>query len=170
MNDLSFNLNSRLKEITTDENSFFKLDHIRKSIIENINGDLDIKAVNILPDFYKGNISRNKGGEIIFTDFESFGEDDPARVFLNFCHHLGHDYSFSEIEILIEVFTKSFEDKEMLIRIEKLFNYDSFDWLLILFKWDKEKFDQQLNIMYQEVKNNNKIISPKKEVYDYIFG
>ena len=168
--DLEANLNRRLEYLNSNNKNLLKLDFIKKFILKNLNKSLGIKTENLLPDFFKGNMARNSKNEIVFMDFESFGKDDPARMFLNFCHHLGHKYTFDEIDILKEAFILAFNDEKLFDRVEKLYNYVAFDWLLILYKWNKEKFEEELNKMHKKIIIGDKIISPQKEVYDHIFG
>lgn len=81
------------------------------------------------PDFSKNNFMFD-GDKIFLTDFESIGNDEPARMLLNAIHHLGHTIKEEEITILSNAFIKQY-GVDIKSKVQFLLDLNALDWILI---------------------------------------
>lgn len=81
------------------------------------------------PDLSKNNFMYDDD-KLFLTDFESIGNDEPARMLLNAIHHLGHSINTEEITILSNAFIKHY-GTDMKLKVQYLLDLNALDWILI---------------------------------------
>lgn len=85
---------------------------------------------NCFPDFFKKNFHLNNFNELVLTDFESVGKDDPARTYLNCIHHLGHELTKEEAKLVTQFFYKYYGEK-FWNNVKAYSDLNAFEWILI---------------------------------------
>jgi hypothetical protein len=82
-------------------------------------------------DFGFHNALRDKKGRMHFLDFEYFGQDDPAKLACDFCHHAGFSLKPSLKKLFVERLG-SFLGDDFLVRVGLVMDLIGLEWLLIV--------------------------------------
>ncbi len=157
-----------------EERLFFEFGELRESFITILNhlkcsppqDSSEIKLKVCFPDFFRENFY-DRGGDLIVLDFESFGQDDLCRSYLNAIHHFGHELSFFEKKELGELFNSLKEnDDDFWNRCLRVFDLVALEWLLIASKREENlpKVNSLVKIMLDNIRSGKRYISWEEDI------
>ena len=158
-----FNTDEYIKQIHLRFNSLtnktVKLEQLYEKIISKKHSYVSCDTPSIcFPDFFKGNFNFDNKKQLVITDFESVGFDDPARSFLNFLHHFGHSVSLNEIQLVLNAFIENY-GPSLQKRIKAYIDLNAFEWILISYNRAVNEgstatcfIDKKIDLMNQRAK------------------
>ena len=118
------------------------------------------------PDFFKGNFNLDNKKQLVITDFESVGLDDPARSFLNFLHHFGHTVSFNEIQLVLKTFIKNY-GTGLQRRIKAYVDLNAFEWILISYNRAINENLTEIYLINEKIHLMNQRANTKKDTWSW---
>ena len=101
-------------------------------------------------DFGFHNALREARGRMRFLDFEYFGQDDPAKLACDFCHHAGFSLSPALKRLFVERLAAGLPEPEAFLRrVDLLLDVIGLEWLLIV-----------LNVLSADTRTRRKFAEP----------
>lgn len=101
-------------------------------------------------DFGFHNALQGKNGRMSFLDFEYFGQDDPAKLACDFCHHVGFSLSPKLRRLFVRRLAAGLPEPEAFLRrVDLVYDLIGLEWLLIV-----------LNVLSPETRARRKFADP----------
>ncbi|MEK7857799.1 MAG: hypothetical protein AAB320_01540 [Elusimicrobiota bacterium] len=101
-------------------------------------------------DFGFHNALREARGRMRFLDFEYFGQDDPAKLACDFCHHAGFSLSPALKRLFVERLAAGLPESDAFLRrVDLLLDVIGLEWLLIV-----------LNVLSADTRTRRKFADP----------